>query len=159
MDAADKAPPLRRRFASALERNVPVVNRHRAAPIHIWIDGIQSVILTHANLLANMRAIAKRCSSSGDVGVSWLPLYHDMGLIARGSHCCITVAGAVMSPLAFLHGPKNGCGRFTNIADDRSGAQLRIRMCVRKIADRILRADLSSGVRAERREPVNSRNS
>src|SRR5215510_7857791 len=42
----------------------------------------KGVMLTHANLLHNLEAI--RCSfqtESSDVGVFWLPSYHDMGLI------------------------------------------------------------------------------
>jgi len=39
-------------------------------------------MLTHANLLANIRAIGEVVQlGPDDVGVSWLPLYHDMGLI------------------------------------------------------------------------------
>ncbi len=46
---------------------------------------------THANLLANVRAIGEALAlRSDDVGVSWLPLYHDMGLI-----------GAWLMPLYF----------------------------------------------------------
>src|SRR5439155_51921 len=42
----------------------------------------KGVMLTHANLLANMRAIGEAVQiARDDVGVSWLPLYHDMGLI------------------------------------------------------------------------------
>jgi acyl-CoA synthetase (AMP-forming)/AMP-acid ligase II len=42
----------------------------------------KGVMLTHANLLANLRAIGAGAGlSAGDVAVSWLPLYHDMGLI------------------------------------------------------------------------------
>ena len=44
----------------------------------------KGVVVTHKNLVANSRAIMfDGLSSSGehDVGVSWLPLYHDMGLI------------------------------------------------------------------------------
>ena len=48
-------------------------------------------MLTHANLLANVRAIGEALAlRSDDVGVSWLPLYHDMGLI-----------GAWLMPLYF----------------------------------------------------------
>src|SRR4029453_13232629 len=42
----------------------------------------KGVVLTHANLLANIRAMGEALdASSSDVFVSWLPLYHDMGLI------------------------------------------------------------------------------
>ena len=42
----------------------------------------KGVMLTHANLLANVRAIGEALGlRTDDVGVSWLPLYHDMGLI------------------------------------------------------------------------------
>ena len=42
----------------------------------------KGVILTHTNLLANIRAMGQAArATSADVFVSWLPLYHDMGLI------------------------------------------------------------------------------
>jgi 1-acyl-sn-glycerol-3-phosphate acyltransferase len=42
----------------------------------------RGVVLTHANLLANLRAIGRAIEiRSDDLVVSWLPLYHDMGLI------------------------------------------------------------------------------
>ncbi|MDP1909409.1 MAG: AMP-binding protein, partial [Hyphomicrobium sp.] len=41
----------------------------------------KGVVLSHANLLANIRAMGGVMeASSADVFVSWLPLYHDMGL-------------------------------------------------------------------------------
>jgi fatty-acyl-CoA synthase len=51
------------------------------------------VTLTHANLAANIRCIMQDGLRAGpdDVGVSWLPLYHDMGLI-----------GFVLAPLYHL---------------------------------------------------------
>jgi acyl carrier protein len=68
----------------------------------------KGVILTHANLLANIRAMGQVCKVTvDDVFVSWLPLYHDMGLIGAwlGSLChgCRLV---VMSPLSFLARPQ-----------------------------------------------------
>jgi len=68
----------------------------------------KGVILTHANLLANIRAMGQVCQvTANDVFVSWLPLYHDMGLIGAwlGSLChgCRLV---VMSPLSFLARPE-----------------------------------------------------
>src|SRR5580692_6827958 len=42
----------------------------------------KGVILTHANLLANIKSIVSGIHiGADDVAVSWLPLYHDMGLI------------------------------------------------------------------------------
>ncbi|MGO9360302.1 MAG: AMP-binding protein, partial [Xanthobacteraceae bacterium] len=42
----------------------------------------KGVVLSHANLLANIRAIGQAIdASSADTFVSWLPLYHDLGLI------------------------------------------------------------------------------
>jgi fatty-acyl-CoA synthase len=67
----------------------------------------KGVMLTHANLLANVRAIGEALTlRSDDVGVSWLPLYHDMGLI--GAWLMPLYFGlpvVVLSPLAFLSRP------------------------------------------------------
>ncbi|MEN8140383.1 MAG: AMP-binding protein [Thermodesulfobacteriota bacterium] len=69
----------------------------------------KGVVLTHANLLANIRAMGQAIDASPkDVFVSWLPLYHDMGLIGAwlGSlyYGCQLV---IMSPLAFLVRPES----------------------------------------------------
>jgi fatty-acyl-CoA synthase len=67
----------------------------------------KGVMLTHANLLANVRAIGEALGMrNDDVGVTWLPLYHDMGLI--GSWLMPLYFGVpvvVLSPLAFLSRP------------------------------------------------------
>jgi 1-acyl-sn-glycerol-3-phosphate acyltransferase len=67
----------------------------------------KGVMLTHANLLANVRAIGEALQvRNDDVGVSWLPLYHDMGLI--GAWLMPLYFGlpvVVLSPLAFLSRP------------------------------------------------------
>jgi len=67
----------------------------------------KGVMLTHANLLANIRAIGRALDGSpADVCVSWLPLYHDMGLIGAwlGSlwHAATLV---LMPPQRFLARP------------------------------------------------------
>ena len=67
----------------------------------------KGVLLSHANLMANIRALATGLEvGADDVGVSWLPLYHDMGLI--GTWLGTLYVGsplALMSPLAFLARP------------------------------------------------------
>ncbi|HEX7664904.1 MAG TPA: fatty acyl-AMP ligase, partial [Polyangiaceae bacterium] len=52
----------------------------------------KGVTLTHASLGANMKAIMEEGLQirEGDVGISWLPLFHDMGLI-----------GFVLAPLMY----------------------------------------------------------
>ena len=67
----------------------------------------KGVVLTHANLLANLRALGAALKvNRSDVFVSWLPLYHDMGLI--GAWLGTLYFGCpliLMSPLAFLARP------------------------------------------------------
>ncbi|MBZ5559966.1 MAG: AMP-binding protein [Acidobacteriia bacterium] len=67
----------------------------------------KGVLLSHANILANIRAIGDAFEiRSDDVGVSWLPLYHDMGLIGLWLGALyFGVPVAIMSPLAFLSRP------------------------------------------------------
>jgi acyl-CoA synthetase (AMP-forming)/AMP-acid ligase II len=67
----------------------------------------RGVMLTHANVMNNQRALAAALRASpGETWVQWLPLYHDLGLIAgvlypvyAGFTMCL------MSPLAFLQKP------------------------------------------------------
>ena len=67
----------------------------------------KGVLLSHTNVLANIRAIGEAIAiAPDDVGVSWLPLYHDMGLI--GSWLGALYFGipiVLLSPLAFLARP------------------------------------------------------
>jgi 1-acyl-sn-glycerol-3-phosphate acyltransferase len=68
----------------------------------------KGVVLTHDNLLANVRAMQTATQvTARDVFVSWLPLYHDMGLIGAflGS-LYVGMTLVVMSPLAFLARPE-----------------------------------------------------
>jgi acyl carrier protein len=69
----------------------------------------KGVVLSHANLLANIRAIGRVLdASSADVFVSWLPLYHDLGLIGGWLGSLYFAASFyVMSPLSFLLRPES----------------------------------------------------
>lgn len=67
----------------------------------------KGVMLTHANLLANLRAIGRGVDlREGDIAVSWLPLYHDMGLIGLmlGS-LYWGIPLVALSPVDFLRRP------------------------------------------------------
>jgi 1-acyl-sn-glycerol-3-phosphate acyltransferase len=108
----------------------------------------KGVILSHANLLANIRAMGRVCGvTSADVFVSWLPLYHDMGLIGAwlGSlyHGCRLV---VMPPLAFIAHPERWLMaidryRGTLSASPNFGYEL---CCTRLDGTQLERLDLSS---------------
>src|SRR5271170_4600563 len=108
----------------------------------------KGVTLTHANLLANMRAIAEAVElRPDDVAVSWLPLYHDMGLI--GAWFVPIYSGipvVVMSPLAFLSRPERWLWAIHRHRGTISPApNFAYELCVRKIADKDLEGlDLSS---------------
>jgi acyl carrier protein len=67
----------------------------------------KGVMLTHWGLMENVRAMGHAMeATSKDVFVSWLPLYHDMGLIGAWLGCCYFGARLyVMSPISFLVRP------------------------------------------------------
>ncbi len=120
----------------------------------------KGVTLTHANLLANMRAIAETLElGPGDVGVSWLPLYHDMGLI--GAWLTLLLQGVplvVMSPLAFLTRPERWLQVLSKYQGTIAAApNFAYELCVRKISDKAMEGvDLRSWrVALNGAEPVN----
>ena len=108
----------------------------------------KGVALTHANLLANIRAMAQATRATpDDVFVSWLPLYHDMGLI--GAWLGGLVVGfplVVMSPLAFLARPQRWLEAITRYRGTLSAApNFAYAMCLARIDDATLATlDLSS---------------
>ena len=108
----------------------------------------KGVVLTHANLLANIRSIISGVHvQASDVCVSWLPLYHDMGLIGAWFVPIFTgVRLVVMSPLAFLSRPERWLRAIQRHRATISPApNFAYELCVRKIADRDLQGlDLSS---------------
>lgn len=82
----------------------------------------KGVVLTHGNLAANIRCIMEKgqaINSRIETGVSWLPLYHDMGLIgfvlAPLFH---SVTITFMPPLLFLKRP----ARWLHAISEYSGA-------------------------------------
>jgi fatty-acyl-CoA synthase len=101
----------------------------------------KGVVLTHSNVLANVRGIGGSVGfRPDDYVVSWLPLYHDMGLI--GSWLFSVYHGApitLMSPLAFLSRPE----RWMWAMHDSRGSlcpapNFSYELCARKIPEESL---------------------
>ncbi len=120
----------------------------------------KGVMLTHANLLANMRCIAEALQMGPeDVGISWLPLYHDMGLI--GAWLTLMLHGVplvVMSPLLFLTRPERWLQAIHKHKGTITAApNFAYELCVRKISEKAAEGlDLSSCKAAlNGAEPVN----
>lgn len=107
----------------------------------------KGVMLTHANLLSNIRAMADAVQASPrDVFVSWLPLYHDLGLI--GAFLGTLYVGCrlvVMSPLAFLAKPERWLWAIHRFRGTLSAApNFAYELCLKEIDDQALEGiDLS----------------
>jgi 1-acyl-sn-glycerol-3-phosphate acyltransferase len=108
----------------------------------------KGVALTHRNLLANIRVMGQAAAASGsDTFVSWLPLYHDMGLIGAwlGS-MYFGVPLVVMSPQSFLIRPSRWLWAIhANRATMSAGPNFAYELCLAKVRDdEIEGLDLSS---------------
>lgn len=107
----------------------------------------KGVVLTHANLLANIRSIAQALKlTRDDVAVSWLPLYHDMGLIGAWFVPLATRIPLVsLSPLSFLANPARWLQAISRHRGTLSPApNFAYELCVRKISEQELQdLDLS----------------
>lgn len=108
----------------------------------------KGVALSHRSLLANMRAIGEALSfGPTDIPVSWLPLYHDMGLI--GSWLSPFLHGmqvVMMSPLQFLSRPERWLWAFHRYRGTMSPApNFAYDLCARKVREEDIEGlDLSS---------------
>ncbi len=108
----------------------------------------KGVVLTHANLLANIRAMGQAIGlRRDDIFVSWLPLYHDMGLIGAWlGTLYFGIPLVVMSPLTFLSRPIRWLQAIQAYRGTLSAApNFAYDLCIAKIADEELAGlDLSS---------------
>ena len=108
----------------------------------------KGVVVSHGNLLHNIASMQRRFSiDDTDVIVSWLPLFHDMGLIGAvlqtislGASC------VVMSPAAFLQKPVRWLQAIAEYRGTTTFApNFAYELCTRKIdRSEIARLDLSS---------------
>ncbi len=108
----------------------------------------KGVMLTHANLLANIRAMGTALeASSKDVFISWLPLYHDMGLIGAWLGSLYYAAPVVvMSPLRFIVRPESWLWAIHRNSGTLSAApNFAFELCANKIDETAIKGlDLGS---------------
>ena len=98
----------------------------------------KGVVLTHANLVANIRAMGEAVQAGpNDVFVSWLPLYHDMGLIgAWFAALYLGFPTVLMSPLAFLSHPSRWLWAIHRHRGTLSGGpNFSYELCLKRIED------------------------
>ena len=84
----------------------------------------RGVMVTHGNLAANLAAIRAAFRHGPDSAVlSWLPAYHDMGLIGNILHPLHTgFAAYLASPLDFIRDPLSWLGSVARYGVTTSGA-------------------------------------
>lgn len=108
----------------------------------------KGVALSQANLMANVRAMGAAVGANPeDVFVSWLPLYHDLGLIgANFASLALGFPTVLMSPLAFLSRPASWLRAIHRHRGTMSGGpNFSFELCLRRIADEELAGvDLST---------------
>jgi acyl-CoA synthetase (AMP-forming)/AMP-acid ligase II len=135
LSTAASIPGLRERFAGGLAWMTSDEHADAALPevaagdiaLLQYTSGSTSapkgVVVTHANLLANSAMIrAGFGNTARSTCVSWLPHYHDMGLIIHLLQSLyLGSLGVLMSPVAFLQRPLNWLRAISDYRAEVSG--------------------------------------
>ncbi|WP_161602535.1 aminotransferase class I/II-fold pyridoxal phosphate-dependent enzyme [Tautonia marina] len=118
----------------------------------------RGVMVSHGNIVANQVSIMTNFRhTTNDVAVSWLPMFHDMGLIGSvlqplfvGFQCYL------MDPSTFIREPFTWLKAISDFRGVLSGApNFAYDLCVRKVSDQQkAELDLSSWVAFNGAEPV-----
>jgi acyl-CoA synthetase (AMP-forming)/AMP-acid ligase II len=108
----------------------------------------KGVAVSHGNLLHNQAMLqhAFKTTEHSTI-VSWLPIFHDMGLIGQLLHAFYTGATCVfMSPMSFLQQPARWLNAMSKYKGDISGGpNFSYSLCEKKIPEDLLQElDLSS---------------
>jgi len=97
----------------------------------------KGVMISHANLMHNTRAIEQAFSMDCDTGMFWLPAYHDMGLIGGVLEPILAgITCVLMAPSAFLQQPIRWLAAISKYrATISGGPNFAYDLCLRKITD------------------------
>ena len=98
----------------------------------------KGVMVSHANLMSNMEVIYTSCGYTEDtIGVSWLPHFHDMGLMAGVVQPIYSgTVVTFMAPAYFLQKPIRWIEMIDKYkATAIAGPNFAYELCVEKIAD------------------------
>lgn len=107
----------------------------------------KGVLLSHANLLSNFQMISKAMNANeSDIMVSWLPMYHDMGLIGAILHSIYSGMQTVFMPPATVVRPFRWLSAISKYRGTATVApNFAYDFCVHRIKqDEIKQLDLSS---------------
>lgn len=101
----------------------------------------KGVIVTHGNLLHNVYLIALYLQlRPDDRSLTWLPPYHDMGLIGTllGAFCA-GVSASFMAPASFLRRPERWLSELSRRRCTVSGApNFAYEFCIEKVPDEVV---------------------
>lgn len=119
----------------------------------------KGVVVGHDNLLANMDMIVHSLGTTANsIFVSWVPLYHDMGLILNALHALYLGAGMVlMTPVSFMQRPLAWLWAISRYkADFAAAPNFAYDLCVSRLRpESVVGLDLSCWrVAANAAEPV-----
>ncbi|WP_406835360.1 fatty acyl-AMP ligase [Streptomyces sp. AHU1] len=108
----------------------------------------RGVMVTHGNLLDNERVITERMGHTPDVieeydhelFVSWLPVYHDMGLIGPVLNAAyLGVTATLFSPLHFLQRPERWLTAVSRYRPHTSGGpNFAYELCLKHVTPELL---------------------
>ncbi len=108
----------------------------------------KGVMLTHANIVRNSEMISYLFQNNHTkTGVSWLPMYHDMGLVGGVlSPVFMSATMTLMSPMSFMQRPVRWLRTISKYhATTSGGPNFAYQLCIDKVRDDELETlDLSS---------------
>ena len=108
----------------------------------------KGVMVTHGNIVQNLELIRQAfCHSDKSMGVGWLPLFHDMGLIGHVLQpIYVGFPSILMPPVAFLMKPIRWLKAISKYrATTSGGPNFAYDLCVQKVKpEQLANLDLSS---------------